>query len=707
MENLEQLLYWRGVASDYFSFNGERIEVPLDNRLRLLKAMGVNTESTEAIAQQAYELDVAPWQEWLAPFLMCEEGDSLGFDINVLPEELNQSFSYCIELESGQRQVGQFVPSDYDEVGDYLYEEVRFSRRKVTIENTGLGYHRLTVEGVRHGQPVTQSAQFIVVPLEVYTPNWVNDSKRPWGIIVQLYTLRSARNWGIGDFTDLKLLIDEAASAGADMIGLNPLHALRSPVEHHCSPYSPSDRRFLNPLYIDPEVQPEFNQDPKKLLPYLVRLRAADSVAYATVSRVKKTVFREMYAVFVNNELEAQTPRAKRFLQFVSGLGQKLQDFCLFQVLSEVTGQRIETLSVEAREEARVRYAERIQFEAYLQWVANEQLEDCQRHAKERGMRIGLMRDLAVGADGGGAEVSTNMNLFVRDAAVGAPPDPLAIKGQNWGLPPMDPATLRLTNFEHFIHLLRTNMDHCGALRIDHAMSLMRLWWCPPGCTADYGAYIYYPFIELLGLLKLESVRNRCMVIGEDMGVVPDEFRQAIERAGVFTNKLFYFEKNFEGQFKAPGDYPPRSLSMLTNHDVPTLASWWVASDIELRQSLGLLEDGADVEAVMVGRDREKVQLLEWLERLGLVERTAFAKLASEPMSQSLASAILHGVSQCASQLFVVQLEDLELLELPVNVPGTSTEYANWQRKLAVPLEMLFAEDRVQALLHSIAMERS
>lgn len=289
---------------------------------------------------------------------------------------------------------------------------------------------------------------------------------------------------------------------------------------------------------------------------------------------------------------------------------------------------------------------------------------------------------------------------------MGAPPDPLAEKGQNWGLPPMDPATLRATGFSHFINLLRANMAHCGALRIDHAMGLMRLWWCPPGQTADFGAYIHYPFREMLGLLRLESVRNRCLVIGEDMGVVPAEFREALARANIFTNKLFYFEKLQDGRFRPAEEYEPRALAMLTNHDVPTIASWWIGSDLQLRQKLNLLEEGVDYEEVLVQRDMEKLRLLEWLEVRGLVKRDQFATLLAEPMRQTLAAALLHGVSQCASQLFVVQLEDLELLEEPVNVPGTSYQYPNWQRKLAVPLEMLFSDERVQSLLRAITMER-
>lgn len=705
MDNLDKLLYWRGIATEYFNFRGELIKVSTENQMRLLHAMGVDTSSELVVAKQAYEFDIAPWQSWLSPFELTEVGELSAFEVNLPPEYLTESFVYRIVLENGAVREGKFIPEHFQETGDYLYKSTRYSRRSIVVHDIPIGYHQLSVYCEKSPKTKSQS-QFVVVPSKAYTPAWVKKNERPWGIIVQLYTLRSARNWGIGDFSDLKLLITESAAAGVDMIGLNPLHALRHPVEHHCSPYSPSDRRFLNPLYIDPEIEPDYDKNLHDILPVLVRLRAQEKVAYAAVSSTKYTVYREMYAVFVARELGFNSSRANGFQQFVNGGGHALEDFCLFQVLTEITGQQLDTMDEQQIVAAKDRYQEQMRFHAYLQWMANEQLEACQRHAKQLGMRIGLMRDLAVGADGGGGEVSTNRNLFCRSAAVGAPPDQLAIQGQNWGLPPMDPAALRQSGFEHFITLLRTNMAHCGALRMDHAMSLMRLWWCPPGHTADYGAYVHYPFREMLGLLKLESVRNHCMVIGEDMGVVPAEFRQALIDGDIFTNKLFYFEKLENGSFRPPKQYEAHSLAMLTNHDVPTITSWWSASDLQLRHSLDLLEEGVDYEQVLVERDMEKVRLLEWLESLGLVKRDDFCKLTSQPMQLSFASALLHGVSQCSSQLFVVQLEDLELLDEPVNVPGTSYQYPNWQRKLAVPLEILFSDDRVQSLLRAIAIER-
>lgn len=705
MENLDKLLYWRGIAESYLNYRGERVEVSPENRVRLVKAMGVDIDCPKVIDEHSFELDVAPWMNWLPPLFMTEAGPQAHFHVNLKPEELDHRFVALITLESGEVVRHSFIPGHFPEVGDYRHEGIRYSRRAIAAPELAIGYHRLEVGPADSSE--TSSARFIVVPEQAFIPAWVTKGERPWGLIIQLYTLRSARNWGIGDFSDLKMLIAEAAAAGAAMIGLNPLHALRNPVESHCSPYSPSDRRYINPMYIDPEVESDFRIDPETLLRELVPLRASEMVQYGPVNDLKMRAFRGMYAVFVEEHVEKQTPRAADFAAFKKQQGQALSNFCLYQTLTTETGQIYGDLSVEKRAQLCVELADSVDFHAYLQWVANEQLEQCQALARDSGMSIGLMRDLAVGADGGGAEVETNLHLFRREAAVGAPPDPLAEKGQNWGLPPMDPFTLRETQFEHFITLLRTNMSHCGALRMDHAMSLMRLWWCPPGHTADHGAYVNYPFRELLGLLKLESVRNRCLVIGEDMGVVPPEFRDALVKSSIFTNKMFYFEKDQRGRFQPPSTYDARSLAMLTNHDVPTLASWWVASDLELRQSLNLLEEGADFAEILAQRDMEKIHLLEWLEALKLVRKEQFSGFLTQPMSQELAAAILHGISQCNSQLFVVQLEDLELLDEPVNVPGTSFEYPNWQRKLAVPLEILLSEESVQALLKAIAMERA
>ncbi len=700
METLNQLMYWRGIASDYFNYKGERVNVSLDNRKALISAMGVNPDDQKAVIAEVYALDVLPWTLWVPTFQVVEQHKQSFFYCNVSPEELNSSFTYQFTLESGKQFKGEFVPSMQPEVGDYLHQGVRFSKRVIMCGALPLGYHQLTVELNAN----KCSGEIAVVPERGYLPEGFDGQKQSWGFIVQLYTLKSERNWGIGDLTDLKDLVRKAADLGAGIIGLNPLHVLCTPVENHCSPYSPSDRRYIEPLYIDPECVPEFNGLALSAPSSLQSLRAESNVNYKSVYSIKFEAFRAMFLAFKKQDMKENSSRAQCFLDFIEREGVSLNEYCLYQALRDQGIYEYSSSNLELTHPQQ----DTLDFYAYLQWLAQSQLEECQQLAKELGMNIGLMRDLAVGADGGGAEVTSNGNLFCKAAAVGAPPDPLAEKGQNWGLPPIDPAKLRQTGFKHFINLLRTNMSHCGALRIDHAMGLMRLWWCPPGHTADFGAYVYYPFPEMLGLLKLESVRNQCMVIGEDMGVVPNEFREAIIAGAVFTNKLFYFERECDGSFKRPENYMPRALAMLTNHDVPTLRSWWDATDIDLRNTLHLLDDAVPVEAVKAERVNDKYRLLDWLASSGFDwVNTDRDVLVSSPLSKSLLAAIVTCGAKMASQIYVLQLDDLALIDKPVNVPGTSSEYDNWRRKVDVNLNDLFTDEDNINLLKNVSKIRN
>jgi len=702
MEHFDKLFYWHGIADSYYNYRGDLVTVPFENKLNIISAMGVDTSDPEKTAQDAYRLDVAPWQQWLLDFSVSYQGPEQVFFLQVEPDALELEFTFALHQDGECVATGTLVPAHFAEVGDYAFEGVRYSRRAIPVPNVPLGYHSLSVScGGK-----TQTACYAVAPSKAYVSPALQNGERVLGIIVQLYTLSSSRNWGIGDFTDLAFLIRKSAALGVQMIGLNPLHALLEPVADNCSPYSPSDRRFNNPLYIDPEQESDFRLDIKNFAQELELLRKASNVPYGPLAKLKYACFRQMFEVFCQVELGSNSPRDQAFQLFVETQGAALEDFCIYQVAQELN-----LVAPWEDEEAKAAFIaehrQKAQFHAYLQWLADKQLAACQQLATSLGMGLGLMRDLAVGANGSGSEVSSHLDLFCREAAVGAPPDPLAEQGQNWGLPPMDPASLRLSRFSHFITLLRTNMAHCGALRIDHAMSLLRLWWCPPGTTADHGAYVYYPFHELMALLKLESHLNRCMVIGEDMGVVPPELRQALYDGDIFTNKLFYFEKDPQGQFKHPDHYEPHSLAMVTNHDVPTLTAWWNGQDLLLRQELKLYPPEVNLGDLQAGRRYEKSQLLNWLIFLGFSLPGEFEAVLDGPLSWDLCALILKGANRCRSQLFVVQLEDLELLDTPVNVPGTCFEYPNWQRKLAKPLEAVFADAQVGQLLRDLVADRA
>ncbi len=722
MSSLDQLFYWRGIADSYLNYRGEHVDVPHEHRLKLLEAMGADISGEDVIARQAYELDVAPWNDWTPALIVSPSYQNNGFFLNIRPEEISKSFSWKISLNNKLVKSGRFFPSELLEVGDYVYEGKRYSRRFCQVDHLSPNYYQLCI----NCGDKSRTSTLAQIPQTAFQPQWSEEGKRIWGTIVQLYTLRSTRNWGIGDFSDLKELIEHTAKLGGSCIGLNPLHVLLPDLNYNCSPYSPSDRRFINPLYIDPVEVQEYSsigggnedicREHEKILSSLDNLRGSEKVLYTEVKQAKYWAFEQLFNCFEREHLDNKTSRGQEFLSFLSNTSDTLQSFALWEVASNhwqcesfksglcieniVSATESDSLDSLCRENARG-----LLFHCYLQWIVNEQLENCQALAKSLDMDIGLIRDLAVGADGGGSEVTTNSELFCCGATVGAPPDPLAQQGQNWGLPPMDPLYLRDSGYKHYISLLRANMKSCGALRIDHAMSLMRLWWCPPGETADHGAYVYYSFEDMLGLLLLESHLNQCAIIGEDLGVVPSEFREAITKAKVFTNKVFYFEKDGD-RFKSPEHYDDHALAMINNHDVPTLKSWWLGSDLILRDKLELFEEGVDYDQLCEERARDKHRLMEQLKYKNLWPDSWKERDLSEPADQELIFAIIALVGQVNSQVFVLQLEDLLLMESPVNVPGTFKEHANWQRKLSHTTSEIFSSKAVRTLLDRLSVNR-
>ncbi|MFT5083548.1 MAG: 4-alpha-glucanotransferase [Lentisphaeria bacterium] len=716
MSDLDRLFYWRGITADYNNYRGEPVQVPLENRVKLLVAMGVDVSTPEAIAAEAYSLDVEPWKHWLPSLVLSPAGSGAKFEINLEAGHLAETMKWrLLNVDGCQVQAGVLKGTDLLETGNYAFNTTHFSRRNVELAAMEPGYYTLTVEADER----VESATLAACPLEVYQSQWSDDEEKLWGFIVQLYTLVSDENWGMGDFSDLKRLIGHAAQNGADLIGLNPLHALSSDLDNYFSPYSPSDRRFVNPLYIDVTNVPEYSKHIEAFSDKapLCNLKDLDLVDYVGIRSLKYSAFQAMFENFIEPSAAASSERFSCFKSYVELADESLLAFAFYEACHQCWSGSKYTLSSESEysvvkknifsdAEKNNNQALAILFHCYLQFVAEQQFEECQKFALSSGMKIGIVRDLAVGADGGGSEVNSNEALFCRQSAIGAPPDPLAQTGQNWGLPPMSPSELRASGFKHFIELLHTNMSHCGALRIDHAMSLMRLWWCPPAQSAAFGAYVYYPFDELLGILCLESYLNKCLIIGEDLGVVPDEFRYALHRTKIFTNKVFYFEKLGDQGFKRPEHYDSHALAMVNNHDVPTLVSWWNGTDLVLRDKLNLLEEGVDYQSICQERRRDKEYLFEMLSSLNLCPFAWENKSVDEVADESLIDAILVLNSRTASKLFVLQLEDLVMMEAPVNVPGTFHEHANWQRKLTTSISGIFANPRIKSILSKINSER-
>lgn len=722
---LQALAARRGLADQYLDYKGQLTGISDSRKTAILATMGYPIDP-EGLANSVAALDRQEALQRLPPVVVLRPHTLYGFMFREHADALGSFIHWTIALESGGTLSGEAVLKKAVPSGITGSKTVDFA---VPFRDTiPLGYHRLSVvwNGGHHHTILIQS------PDAAYRPDSLSEGQRIWGPSIQLYTLRSDRNWGMGDFTDLAELVDTIADLGADFIGLNPIHALYPISPEHASPYSPSNRNWLNGLYIDPTQVLEFQLSEAcqnwyasdEVATQLDSVRANAQVDYTAVSALKWQAFDMMYRGFVATHLALGTARAQKFAAFVEMGGEGLWTHCVFDALLQhfhvldanawgwpmwpEAYQRRNADEVLAFEEA---HPDAVQKHLYVQFIAMEQLQQVHHKTIERGMALGLYRDLAVGADRGGSEIWQDPTLFCIDASVGAPPDALGPMGQNWGLPPIDPMRLQATGYQHFIELIRQNMQACGALRMDHAMALARLWWCPPGETAAEGCYVAYPLEDLLGIILLESHRQQCLVIAEDLGTVPDDVRVAFPRAQLYSNKVFYFEIGKSG-CTAPQDYPKNALAMVANHDMPTLAAYWDGSDLTLRQSLGMLSSEAVFQQEKVARLANKGAIIAALRRYGDMpdrEWTALGgELAVESLliTESLNVAIHQFLASTPTQLVALQLEDLLLMSSPVNVPGTSSEYGNWRRKLTVNTSALLAKASVKALCHQVDLTR-
>ncbi|NDL63828.1 4-alpha-glucanotransferase [Acerihabitans arboris] len=685
---LEQLSAQAGIGSEYINALGRRQTISPQTKRRLLDAMGCRA-GLAAVTTEPLP-PVAVWRRD-EPAALTPGGE------------------------------GDYQWRLYTEQGGFLQGEVSAGSPLQLPRVLACGYHRLTLsQGARAWR-----CRVIIAPPRCYQPEALLGGQRLWGACVQLYTLRSAANWGIGDTGDLKKMVREIARRGGAFVGLNPLHALYPAMPGNASPYSPSSRRWLNTLYIDINSLEDFHLSPAARLWWaradvqrrLAQARAAADVDYPGVGALKLTALRLCWQQF--NLREEQDGQRLAFAAFVRLGGASLRHQAEFDALHESLLARdascvgwpdwpedCRDIRGAGTQTFRQRHGDEIAFYLWLQWLADGQFAECFALCRALGMPIGLYRDLAVGVGDGGAETWSDPALYCLGASVGAPPDMLGPRGQNWGLAPMDPREMALRGYQPFIDLVRSNMQGCGALRIDHVMSLLRLWWIPLGDTAGQGAYVHYPMEDLLSILALESQRNRCMVIGEDLGTVPHEILARLRGSGVYSYKVLYFEQDAHHNFLAPGAYPPQSMATAATHDLPTLRGYWGAGDLRLGQTLGLYPIESALRYLHKDRRRSRQGLLTALHRHGCLPRRVSPLADTLPMSPVLNRAIHRYLADSASTLLGLQPEDWLDIAAPVNVPGTGNEYPNWRRKLTLSLEEIFDNAGINRLLRDINRRR-
>jgi (1->4)-alpha-D-glucan 1-alpha-D-glucosylmutase len=553
------------------------------------------------------------------------------------------------------------------------------------------GYHHLRVEAGRR----TAESTIIAAPARCWEPRELRDGARLWGTAAQVYSLRSGRNFGIGDYTDVAMIAEGTAGLGASFLGLSPVHAMFSADRTKISPYSPSSRLFLETLFIDPTALEGFaGSEAARILDEpgfgesLTALRDGHLVDHASAWQLKRRLLDALWADFRHRG------RSSAFDAFQRAGGKALQAHATFEALSEHFRaedrywvgdwpEAFRTASSPEVQSFRNGHPEQIAFHAWLQWIADRQLGEAAERARSAGMNIGLYRDLAVGADAGGSEIWAHPERFAPGLSVGSPPDPFGPEGQKWGLPPFNPLTLEMQGLAAFRALVTANMRHAGAIRIDHAFQLQRLFLIPSDQPASQGGYVAYPFEAMLAVLRLESHRARCLVIAEDLGTAPEGFSDAIMQSGVLSYRVLWFEREQDGGFLRPARYPRSAFAAFTTHDLPTFRGWWRGLDIDLRQTLGVY-DQEQSERERASRKTELHRFSEALAAEGLLPN------ADTPDDPPL-EAMTRYLARTPSILVGLQLEDASGELNQANLPGLDQGHPNWKRRLGTDVEALVA----------------
>ncbi|MCK5932524.1 MAG: 4-alpha-glucanotransferase [Fulvimarina manganoxydans] len=542
---------------------------------------------------------------------------------------------------------------------------------------------------------------------------------RRWGIACQLYGLRSERNLGMGDFEDLARLAVIAAGEGASFVGVNPLHALFMADGGRFSPYSPSTRRFVNPLYLAIDRLDGGRQAIDTLrreAPEMFEAFDGDLVDYPAVARLKNRLLRTIFQARREAIADAQA-----FERFRADGGAALHAFALFEAISadqvEKGGhagwhgwpEALKDRSGAAVEAFEAANPDAVLFHEWLQFEADEQLAQAQARAKAAGMAIGLYLDLAVGVAPDGAETWADPSLTVAAARVGSPPDMFNSQGQDWGLAPLSPKALAERDYKPLKTAFSQLTAHAGAVRIDHAMGLARLWWIPQEAGSSGGGYVSYPLGEMVDAVAEASNANHCLVIGEDLGTVPEGFREVMEASNILSYRVLYFERRDEA-FLMPDAYPRMALACVSTHDLATLAGWWEGSDVQLRFEAGT-QDQAATERDLKSREGDRYALLRALSRAELLPEALRPVLETnaampEAMSSDLAEAVHRFVARTDSLLLTVQLEDMIGSKRQPNLPGTTDQYPNWRIRQDVSLEAVATHEGFRAMASAMREER-
>ncbi|MBS9402795.1 4-alpha-glucanotransferase [Halomonas sp. TRM85114] len=692
MKDLSFLAETVGLILEWENSDGEPCRLSTDIQRMMLDLLGfpTNDEPTLRASLDRAQRLRQPQEPAQWPPLITAECDALV----TLPSSVAPGTPYRLQLEHGGAREG----------------EIDAQGCLPAVAQTG--YHRLAVCGVELTLAVAPRQCFSVADAAA------DPAPRPWGLATQLYALRRDGDGGIGDLQALQTLARHAARHGAQALAISPTHAMFTAWPERYSPYAPSSRLVRNALYAAPEML--FGEAPVKhairrcgLEVALQRLEPEDLIDWPTAGRYKLTWLRALFDDFITRDDDTTQALKQRWAQFRQQGGEHLEDHCRFEALQTVRPQVSwhdwpEALRrPDSPEVARFAddNAREVDFHAFLQWLVAEGLSGAQSAAREAGMAIGLIADLAVGADAAGSQTWSRQEEMLQGVSIGAPPDTFNVHGQDWGLASFSPHGLIHSGFRSFIDMLRVGFSHAGGLRIDHALGLLRLWLVPQGAPPTQGAYLRFPFKDMLRLIALESWRHRGIVIGEDLGTVAAGFREALASRHILGMQVLWFEQDEQGGFLDAAAWTDDAIATSSTHDLPTIAGWWAGRDIEWRSRLGLLAVDQNAESESQARREARANLSAAIGLTHSRRGPSTLEAADFPISRVLDACVCH-LGRTPAPLLLLPVEDALGLEEQANLPTTLDEHPNWRRRWTASTEALLESPEVAERLAALAKAR-
>ncbi len=709
-----------GIVSEYWDIFGNKYITPMDTNEAILRSMRLKIDSEHEISESISTVINKQWLSFIEPVKVLSVNNqpfSLSIFIPLNEGDEGSIILYCrVEDESGRTE-------EFELSGDSLrISEQKWinNQRYIKIDFSGghpmeMGFYSLSARCISASGEISGVSRIIITPDSCYVPPELDGNRRLWGITLNLYSIHSLRNWGCGDFSDLGRIMKWLEELNAGFAAINPLHALLNKMPYDISPYSPVSRLYKNLIYLDVESVPEASESKaaqtamrrKSFKDELKKLRDAELIDYEAIAALKEKILRYAFEIFYERHYKKTTERGSSFDAYLSEEGQHLQSFSLFWAIYSANNSTNWHLW---QKEYQNRYDEHVMkfrqenekeilFYCYIQWLIDSQIRKTVESNKG-SMTVGPMFDLAIGSMGGGSDVWNYQDIFALGINVGAPPDDFNPIGQDWGFPPLIPERLRDTGYEFFIQTIRKTMKYAGALRIDHALGMFRLFWIPEGRLPSEGAYIKYPSEDLLRIIALESVRNKTVIIAEDLGTVGENVHDRLREFNMLSYKLLYFERNYPSpSFAPPDSYPRKTLCAVTTHDLATIYGFWASRDIEVKRSLWLYSKEEKYLRHLIERDRDKELLLKALKKEGLLAETcSLEELSTAPMNKELCLSIYDYLSRTPCMLVSVSLDDMLGVLDQQNLPGVIDIYPCWRQKSPLSLDEIISDTRVKNL---------